>query len=53
MLSLTRRDGESVKIGENITVYVTHIKGKSVRLSIDAPKEVRIIRTEIEGKEKK
>ena len=51
MLVLSRKVGEVLTIGENIKVYVTQIKGDRVRIGIDAPKEVRILRGELEEKE--
>lgn len=47
MLILTRRSGENLKIGENITVRVLGIKGNQVRIGVDAPKEVAVHREEI------
>jgi carbon storage regulator len=47
MLVLTRRIGESVLIGGEITVTVLDIKGDSIRLGIDAPRQTRIQRAEI------
>lgn len=46
-LVLTRREFETVCIGNNITVSITRISGKQVRLSIDAPKDVAVHREEI------
>ena len=42
MLSLSRRVNEIIHIGDDITVTVTQISGKQVRLNIDAPKHVPI-----------
>ena len=52
MLVLSRRVGETIHIGHNITVTVTDIDRGRVRLGISAPKEVPIYREElIDGKE--
>ena len=48
MLVLTRKIGESVRIGDNITVTVQRVAGNRVALSFDAPREVRIVRSELE-----
>jgi carbon storage regulator len=47
MLILTRRIGESVVIGENVTVTILGVKGNQVRVGIDAPKDVAVHREEI------
>ncbi len=47
MLVLSRKVGESIQIGDDITVTVTRISESAVRLGIDAPLNVRIDRTEI------
>ncbi len=47
MLSLTRKVGESVIIGDNIEVIVSSIKGDQIKLGFIAPKEVGIYRKEI------
>jgi carbon storage regulator len=44
MLVISRREGESIRIGGEITVRVLEIKGESVRIGIDAPASVRIAR---------
>ena len=47
MLVLTRRLGEIIRVGENVTVRVLEVKGNQVRLGIEAPGDVRIYREEV------
>ncbi|HEB88682.1 MAG TPA: carbon storage regulator [Deltaproteobacteria bacterium] len=47
MLVLTRRQGESVRIGPDVRVTVVASTGGQVRIAIDAPEEVAIFREEI------
>ncbi|MFT6916623.1 MAG: carbon storage regulator CsrA [Motiliproteus sp.] len=42
MLQIVRQDNEAIKIGDNITIYVTRTRSHEVRLSIDAPREIYI-----------
>ncbi|MEL6869939.1 MAG: carbon storage regulator CsrA [Pseudomonadota bacterium] len=47
MLILTRRVGETVVIGEDVSVTVLGVKGNQIRLGINAPKTVSVHRQEI------
>lgn len=47
MLVLTRKPGESIIIGGNIKVTVTKIQGGTVRIALDAPADVEILRSEL------
>jgi carbon storage regulator len=47
MLTLTRSVGESIRIGEDIEVYVVEVRGGTVRLGFKAPREVTIHREEV------
>lgn len=47
MLALTRKVGERIVIGDDIVVTVVGIKGDNIRMTIEAPKEIKIYRGEI------
>src|ERR1044072_1047314 len=47
MLVLTRKYQEKIRIGDNITITVLRTKGKAVRLGIEAPTDVPVIRGEL------
>lgn len=47
MLILSRRIGERLTIGENVTVTVLGVKGNQIRLGIDAPRDVPVHREEV------
>ena len=47
MLILQRKPGETLRIGENITVSIVAIDGGRVRIAIDAPKDITILRSEL------
>jgi carbon storage regulator len=52
MLVLTRKTDESIKIGENVTITIVDVSGTKVRIGVDAPKEIRVIRSEVYETEK-
>ena len=47
MLVLTRKPGEKIFIGDNVSLTVVEVKGDSVRIAVDAPREVKIYRGDI------
>src|SRR5262249_24064517 len=49
MLVLSRKPGEEVVIDDNITIVVVEIKGNKVRLGIEAPKSIPVVRQELLG----
>ena len=47
MLVLTRKPNEKIHIGNDITITVIRVKGQQVRLGIEAPRNVRVLRAEL------
>ncbi|MBE6051342.1 MAG: carbon storage regulator CsrA [Clostridium sp.] len=47
MLVITRKEGQSILLGDNIEITVTKVADGSVKLAIDAPKETIILRKEL------
>lgn len=47
MLVLTRKIGETIVIDDDVRITVVQVKGKQVRIGVDAPKETKIHREEI------
>lgn len=47
MLILSRKKGESIRIGEDIEIFVSEVKGDKVRLGISAPEDMKISRAEL------
>ena len=50
MLILTRRIGEALMVGNDVSITVLGVKGNQVRLGIDAPKDIAVHREEIFNK---
>jgi len=44
MLVLTQKEGEILQIGDDIKIYIKRVKGNWVRLAIDAPREIPLLR---------
>jgi carbon storage regulator CsrA len=51
MLVLTRKLQERIHVGDNITITVVRVQGNSVRLGVEAPKHVRVVRGEVAAKD--
>lgn len=47
MLILTRRIGERIRIGDDVSVTVLGVKGNQVRVGVDAPRETAVHRSEV------
>jgi len=47
MLILTRRVGETIMVGDEVTVTVLEVKGNKIRVGINAPREIAVHREEI------
>ena len=48
MLVLSRKAGQKLQIGDNITITVLEVHGRVMRLGIEAPSDVRVLRGELE-----
>jgi carbon storage regulator len=49
MLVLSRRESQRIRLGDSIVVTVLHLSGEKVRLGIEAPPEVLVLRDELES----
>ena len=47
MLALTRKPGRQIMIGDDILINIVDVQGDSVRIAIDAPREIKIYRGEL------
>ena len=52
MLVLTQKEGEVLQLGDDIRIYIKRVKGNMVRLCIDAPREIPIVRVPATPKRK-
>lgn len=50
MLVLTRKAKQQIQLGENIVITILQVRGQAVRVGIEAPHEVRVVRSEIADK---
>jgi carbon storage regulator len=48
MLVLTRKEGETIRIGRDTVITVCRLKGSEVRIGIEAPRAIRVVRGEID-----
>lgn len=53
MLVLTRKLQQQITVGENITITILRVSGKSVRVGIEAPRDVRVVRAELPARTNK
>ena len=53
MLVLSRKEGESLVIGDNITLVISKIAGNRVTIGIEAPKDVKIMRSELSSSDER
>jgi carbon storage regulator len=51
MLVLSRRESERIKLGDSIVVTVVKVTGDRVRLGIEAPSDVLVLRSELKGRD--
>jgi carbon storage regulator CsrA len=49
MLALTRKIDQRIQIGSDICITILHVRGKQVRIGIQAPRQVRVVRGELTG----
>lgn len=53
MLVIGRKNQQSFKIGDNITVYILDVDQGQVKVGIDAPRDVKVLRTELKRRDRK
>jgi carbon storage regulator len=47
MMVMRRREGEKIRIGENIVIHITHIGRNRVKVGIEAPREIQVVAEEV------
>lgn len=47
MLVLSRRDGESIQLGDDVEIVIIKSKGKTTQLGIKAPRDMKVLRSEL------
>ena len=47
MLTLSRREGHAIRIGDDIRIIVSEVRGNTVRIGIEAPRELQVFREEL------
>lgn len=47
MLCFSRRSGESFQIGSDVTVHISRVDGGQVKVSVEAPQDIKILRSEL------
>lgn len=53
MLVLSRKEDQSIRIGKDVVITVTRISGDQVRIGIEAPPDVKILRSELDDLEER
>ena len=51
MLVVTRKQSEVIKIGDNIRITICKVQGGKVLVGVDAPRDIKVVRVELEHKE--
>lgn len=51
MLVLARQEGESIRIGKDVVITISKVRGGSVKVAIQAPRDVLILRSELVAKD--
>lgn len=50
MLCLSRKENEAIRIGTDIVIMIVRISGERVKIGIEAPRDVPVVRTELDDK---